>query len=239
MAVSLATITNLAIAVLTPGAAYGTLGDARFFSQQFTDTILTVDGNIVKLILGNPSHGRRSTAQYVNTISGFLSGAQLPPRIGPIESVQFAISGGEYGGQTLIAKEYPPEAKDWINQDNQNPGPLITIKPKYCLEGVTLYHNAVALLKSPGTTGVSVNVSYTSYTRTTACQAPDEYFDAVLAGTLAMLFDVEGENAGSAQRFGQMYQLMELAITTGQPTIPQFRYIEQLKARAAGEMEQG
>ena len=239
MAVSLATITNLAIAVLTPGASYGTLGDARFFSQEFTETILSVDGNIVKLILGNPFHGRRSSASYLNTIFGFVSGTQLPSRIGPIESVQFAITGGQYGGQTLVAREYPPEAKDWITQDNQNPGPLVTLKPKYCLEGVTLYHNAAGILKSPSTTAVSVNVSYANYTRTTACQAPDEYFDAVLAGTLAMLFDVEGENAGSAQRFGQMYQLMELAITTGQPTIPQFRYIEQLKARAAGGMEQG
>lgn len=196
MAVVLATIASQVVAQMNLAATYtATPTDPRAYAQQVTDAVLAADGMVVEAILSNPSNGAR--AAFIASASVAHAGA-LPARIGPIDSV---VIGGK--GATLWSLQE-------IEYERTNALSL-TYPPRFAIEGNTLFHNQGAS---------TATVKYVSFTKTSACQSPDEYAAAVLCGALMLMFSIEGEADSTAGMYGNQFQAMLQAIRAGQAPPP-------------------
>ena len=214
MAVSLSTSASLVIAELNAALSYGsTVTDPRFYTAQITDAVLSADGAIVEAICRNINHPRRSN--YYTTQSNMLHGDTLGNSAGPPDTVMFVVTGGTAPGKRA--------AIEWDKEEIQNeiaiygPSGVITnpfIDPHFALDGNVLYHNGTVIAFNSGGGSASINVTYPTYARTSACQAPDEFTLAVVCGALGLLFPVEGENSGVGGFYYQQFVGYLQAIAT-------------------------
>lgn len=223
MAVSISTVESLVIQELNANSSYTTSSsDPRFYTAGIADAALSADGLIIEAICRNLQHSRR--AQFYVTQTGTTHGGTIGNALGPIDTVQFVVTGGTAPGNRA--------AKPWDDEEIQNeianPLALTKIAPHYAIEGRVVYHNGSTIATNSGGGTVSVNVTYPAYSRTSACQAPDEYVYAVTCGTLALLFPVEGENVTAGHFYWAQFQIMLNQISTGEATIPQFRSIANI-----------
>lgn len=197
MAVTLATIASEVVAQMNLAVTYtATPTDPRAYAQMVTDAVLNADGMVVEAILSNPSNGQR--AAFIASTTVAHAGA-LPARIGPIDSVVI-------GGKGAVV--WPI---DEIENERTNRLSLTSINPHFAVEGNTLFHNQGA---------TAATVKYVAFTKSSACQSPDEYGAAVLCGALMLMFSVEGEADSTAGMYGQQFQAMLQAIRAGQAPAP-------------------
>lgn len=195
MAVSIATIKSDINALLNFATTYtATPTSARASEQWIADNALTADGMVVEAIGANPANGRWNA---FSTTASVAQGGALPSRIGTIGSV---VIGGK------AATEWPETEIEFDR------GTGLTMLPaRYAIVGNKLFHNQGAS---------SATVEYFTYSRTSACQAPDEYYGQVLCGTAWLCSNIEGEDVASASHYAQLFQEMLAAIRAGQAPSP-------------------
>jgi hypothetical protein len=199
MAVSLTVASSLVVAELNANTSYAaTVTDPRFYNSQISDAVLAADADVVRAICNNPKHPRRQG--FITTQSGVSHGAQLTAHAGPVEGVQFAITATTWTG-TRPGSLAPREAIDF---DNLNPRAKTLLPCRYFIDGDTIFHNKTGLLAGDAS-AVSVNVAYPAFTKTSACQSPDEMLLPVVHGALAILMNVEGEDSTSAQLYATLF----------------------------------
>lgn len=224
MSVVLGTIASQAIAILNAATSYtSTASDPRFYTQQISDTVLSIDSQVCEAINRNRDHPRR-TLFYI-TQSGVASGGTIANTAGEIDTVVFVVSGGSYAA-SRAGIEWD---KEELLRENDNALGLTAAfrDAHYAMDGRVLYHNGVALASCTGGS-VSVNVTFPQFSRTAACQAPDEYYDVVLAGSVAQLAMVEGENVAMAQAWWAQFQALLGNIAVGETTVPSYRSVNQV-----------
>lgn len=222
MAVSIATVESDAIAELNAALTYTTVVTSpRFYTPQIASAALSADALVCEAIMRNKRHPRR-TLYYAS--QAVAHGALLSTPSGDIADVQFVVTGGTRPG-TRFGTEWDPEE---IEHEIRNVNSDTEIEPHYAFVNGVVYHNGAAIQLINGGS-VTVNVRVPQFTRTSACQAPDEYQQAVLCGTLALLFPVEGENVDVARFYWTQFQTILGEIATGQTTVPTFRSINQLQ----------
>lgn len=221
MSVSIATVEQLAIAELNAALTYTTVVTSpRFYTQQIADAALAADAMVCEAIMRNVRHPRRSAFYATQAVA---HGATISAPSGDIASVQFVVTGGTRPG-TRYANEWDAEE---IEHEIRNVNALTEVEPHFAIVNGIIYHNAAAILAINGGS-VVVNVIVPQFTKTSACQAPDEYLQAVLCITLGLLFPVEGENVEAGRHYWQQGQNILGEIATGQATIPNFRSINQV-----------
>src|SRR5262245_24340828 len=111
MAIQIVQVSNLAVEILNasqPGAAYGAIVSERFKPDEVSNAILAGDAATCRWICNTRGHGRRKDFLTGSGI-GLAHGAQLPTRIGPLETIVFAITGGEYAGTVILPAEWPDD----------------------------------------------------------------------------------------------------------------------------------
>ncbi len=223
MAVSISTIESLTVQELNANTTYSSSSsDPRFYTAGIADAALSADGMVVEAICRNLQHSRR--AQFYTTQTGATHGGTIGNAIGPVDTIQFVVSCGTAPGNR--PSEMWPKGE--VQAEVRNVLSLTRIDPHYALDGRVIYHNGATIASNSGGGTVSVNLTYPSYTRTSACQSPDEYAMAVACGTLGFLFSIEGENTTVAQFYWQQFQVMLNQISIGQSTIPSFRSIANI-----------
>lgn len=219
MAIVLATARSEVYGSLNAATVFGTLDDTERWTQEEVDAaILNADGDVIRAICDNPMHGAR---RVFLTSSNVAHAGQIPAHLGPIDSVVFTITGGAYAGTR--AGEFQ---RNGIEEDNLNPLGLTRIPPRYYIEGDILYHNATGLIAA-GASVVTVAVYYCAYTRSGACQAPDEFYDAVKAGAMRALVNKEGVYAEAQSVWGNMYAAMLQAIRSGAMSVAEMANTQQ------------
>jgi hypothetical protein len=204
MSISITQVKNLSVELLNqsdPGSGYGSISAERYKSGEITDHILAADATIVRAICNTKGHGRRKDF-LTGAASGIAYGAQLATRVGPLEGVQFVITGGPLAG-TRHGKEWTARMIQELDRENLNPLALTRIFPHFILDGDTLYHNAAALVLG-GASSVSVNTTFCVFSLTSACQAPDEFLRAVALASNASLFLKDGMREGAGAVFEGM-----------------------------------
>lgn len=212
MAITLATMRSEVYGSLNAANTYGSLDDNQRWTQgEVDDAILNADAEVIRAICDNPTHGARRTFL---TSSNVAHGGQIPAHLGPIDSVIFTITGGAYAGTRVGDFQ-----RKGIEEDNRNPLSLTLIPPRYFIEGDILYHNATGLV-SAGASAVTVAVYYCTYSRTAACQAPDEMYHAVKAGAMSTLVNKEGRYPDAQGVWGGQFAAMLQSIRAGAMSIP-------------------
>lgn len=206
--VSLTQVSNVAVEILNasqPASAYGTIVSERFKAGECNDVILFGDASTVHWILKTRGHGRRKDF-LTGSSSGIAHGAQLASRVGPLETIVFVVTGGEYAG-TIFPVEWPDDEfhRRELARENRNVLAESEIEPHYIISGGTLFHNAAALVAG-GASSVSVNSTWCQFVLSGACQAPDEFVRADALAALAILMQKDGNRVSSANLFETMYR---------------------------------
>jgi hypothetical protein len=228
MSVSVATVEKLVVAQVNAAVTYSaTPTDPRFYTTQIADAALAADAKVVAARIKNINDPRRYL--YYTTQSGIAHGGTLTAFAGEIDSITFVITGGTMAG-TYVATEADPRK---LELEILNYTSATLIAPHYYVEGVKLYHNGATVAANSGGGSVSVVATGPTFTLTSACQAPDEDLFIVTAGTLGMLFSIEGENDGTANLYLQEFNMMLQGLESGQPITGQFSSIQQLHQMAA------
>lgn len=207
MPVSLATAASLVNQELNANTTYSaSSSDPRWYTAGISDAILGADGLICGHIAANPNHPRQSA--FYTTSSGVAHGATLTNLAGPVAAVEFVITGGTSAG----TKAGQPGDRVEIERERLNSLSLTRIDPHFLLDGNVIYHNDLGIANGGS---VSVNVTYPTFTLTSACQSPPEYLWPVVVGALAVLFALEGSNVQAASHYGGLWQAMLSALTSG------------------------
>jgi len=200
MAVSLTVASELVVAQLNLATTYTiTPSDPRAYAAQIADAVLGADSDVVRAICNNPKHPRR--AGFFTTQASVASGSQLTAHAGPVEGVTFAVTATTWTGTRPGVLSTQAQI-DW---DNLNARDKTLLQCRYYIDGDTIWHNRAGLLLGDAS-AVSVSVTYPAFTKSGACQAPDEYLMPVVHGALALLINLEGEDPTSAGLYGQMFQ---------------------------------
>lgn len=166
----------------------------RLTGNGIRDMILSYDGQVVRSILLDPNNGRRR--DFILT-TALTNNAQLPSHIGPLDAVR--INGIPASLMSL----------DVVRRLRIN-ALAVPVDPYYSIEGTRIYHNATAA--NFGTT--SADVDYCDYSpdvSTFLCKAPADYTVLEVAGCLALLASVDGDDTplaafyqSAAMSFSQM-----------------------------------
>lgn len=202
MAVSLSIISTDCVLGLNAGSGYSaTVTDPRWTTQQVVDAVLNADGMVIAACIEDANNAYASG--YYTTLSGLANGATISATLGPIVSVQFTLTGG-------LAPSVRPgilwDAGEIIHEiyyasNLTNP---LNYEPRHQLQGRVIYHNGAAIAAVESAT-VSVSVVTINYTRSSACQAPDNFAWLVFAGAMAQLVNVEGEATGAATFWADIF----------------------------------
>jgi hypothetical protein len=182
-----------------PSSGYGTIASERFKSGEFDFWIRAADVAVFAEILEAQQNGRRVGAL---TQSAIAHGGTIPTHVGPIDSVYFQVTGGQFAG-TRGARMLPMAELARLENDNRNPdaNPLVT--PAAIVENNTVFHNAAALIAG-GAAAASLFVKYATLTYSaagTALQSPDEAIYAVAARALDMIIQKDGQRTGAGSSF--------------------------------------
>ena len=186
-----------ALGMSNASSAFGAYDGGTWKTTDVDEAILAADALVVAGILWTPGNGRRIAFEAASSTA---HGALIATHVGPIGAVTFAITGGLYAGTRsgkLVTKEE-------VERDNLNPAGLKTMPPKYALEGDRLFHNGAGLILG-GASAVTVSVDICTFTLTTACQSPDEAYDAVFHGAMFIL-GKNGHHGAAAGGYRQAFQ---------------------------------
>lgn len=206
MAIAVLALRQKAVELLNesdPDSSYGAITGERYKSGELDVSLLLAAATIVRAICNLKGHGRR--ADYFTTQNNVQSGAALASMVGPVETVQFAVTGGAYAG-TQPGIEMPISYLDELLQENRNPQG-VDIEPRYVQEGNTLYHTAAGMLLA-GASQVIVNVRHCQFTldlAATEAPIPGEFARACAAGSLEMELMKDGHKIGAGNAFGQIW----------------------------------
>ncbi len=206
MAVSLSVICTDCVLLLnagSPGAYSATVIDPRWATQEVVDAVLHADGLVCAAIFDNKNHPRN--ALFYTTQTGLAHGGTIgslsDPIVGPVASVKFVVTGGTAPGNRPGVRWDPAEIQEEIFNALG-----LDYNPHYDLDGQVIWHNGSAVAAQSGGGSVSVDCVFPEFTRTSSCQAPDEYAGLVLAGAMMILVPVEGENVAAANHWLQIFE---------------------------------
>lgn len=204
MAVDLASICADCVLLLnagSPGAYSSTVIDPRWATQQIVDAVLDADGMVCAAIFQNKNHPRN--VLFYTTQTGLAHGDTVGSSqiVGPITSVMFVVTGGTAPGKR---QGIPWEAAEIQHEIINALG--LDYDPHYDLDGQIIWHNGAAIAARSGGGTVSVDVVFPEFSGTSSPQAPDEYAELVLAGAMAILVPVEGENVPAANHWLQAFE---------------------------------
>lgn len=211
MAVSLATISTDCVLLLnagSPGAYSATVLDPRWNTTEVVDAVLMADGAVIAAILKNSNNPRASS--YHTTQSGLAHGGTISQPASLIINVTFVITGGTAPGNRPGVEWDSSEIQWEVAHAYSNPLGL-DFDCHYHINQEFIFHNGAVIAARSGGGTVSVNVTYGSFTKTSACQAADEYAWAVLCGAMSFLTMAEGENVAAE---GSWIQLFEWSLTS-------------------------
>jgi len=216
MAVSLATVATDCVLTLnagSPGVYSSTVLDSRWSTQEVVDAVLAADAAVVAATMSN--HDNPRAALYYTTQAGLAHGGTIGLTAGSIASVVFVVTGGTAPGNRPGTEWEPAE----IQREIFNALGL-DYDCHHHIDGRVIFHNGAAIAAQSGGGSVSVNITYPAYTKTSACQAADEYQWIVFCGAMAMLSPVEGENVPAMGSWAQLYEHGLGAIMSGAGHVP-------------------
>lgn len=205
-------VQSLAVAQLTGADSYTSTpaSNSHLFTNQLRDAILAVDGNVVRAICESGNHGRRR--DYIVSVA-LAHGAQIPSHVGPIDAVRIA---------GLAATPWDPRD---IEMERVN-ALGVPLQPHFAVDNARIYHNGTVASFGVSTADLD-HCAYAMDTSGSLCQAPVEYADAVLCGTLEYLFGVEGDDVAAANLYGRTFQMYLQMIKGGAMNIPSLGAIQQ------------
>lgn len=234
MAVSLAVIQADVAGLLnagTPGSYSTVISNPMWTTQQVVDIILSADGRTVDAYIKNPTNARAQL--YYTTQTGLAHGGTILNSAGPIIAVQFTITGGTAPG---VRPSQDMSYQGWdlaeIQNEIVNPLGLTLIEPHHIIQGRKIWHNGATIAANSGGGSVSVDVTFPAYTRTSACQAPDEAYWTVLCGAMAGLIPFEGENMSAFGGWSGLFEKGLAAAEAGEAPPAELREAVE-RARAA------
>ena len=211
------TISNLQVAAIEivnvgQGAGLGVLGTLQEFIKtgEFGVYLLLADSGIANLICQQKGFGARKTF-LTGSQAGIANGAQLNAMVGPVESIQFTVTGGRWAGTQPGAS---PRGSDTSSQlielayENRNVNLNPEISPHFVQDGATLWHNAAGLVLG-GASSVSISATYCVFTYNQAAssvQCSTEWSKATVLGALEMAFGKDGRKTEASSRFGIAYK---------------------------------
>jgi hypothetical protein len=172
-------------------------GDPRWTSGQITEAVLAADALVCAAIFfGNNPH----IVDFYAVQSGVVHGGVILATAGRIISVKFVVTGGTAPGSRAGTSWEKAEIEAEIRS-----ALALDYDPHFAFDDRVIWHNGAAIAARSGGGTVSVNVTFPSYTRTSACQSPSEYEYIVFCGAMSLLVGVEGENAGIKGTWGQEF----------------------------------
>lgn len=203
--VDISTVRSLMVEQINLNTSYSVSAASgqRLYDNGLRDMVLSVDGQVALAIINNPLHGRRK--DFVAS-AALTDGAQLPTHIGPLDAVR--ING-------------KPADLLPINQVRlyRTNALAATPVPAYALLGTRIFHTAT----TPNFSVTTADVDYCDYTRdvvTFLCKCSSEYTAVHVAGTLAMLFSVEGEDPTTAGLYQTIFSTYLQMVQNGAMTVP-------------------
>lgn len=208
MAITIASIRQAIVAELAESEAgsFGThsANRVRYDDSEIERIIWFIDGEVLGIVLAKPNGYRNAflTTQAVTT-----SGTTLSSHIGEVESVVFAITGGEFAGE-VMGQRMPSSYMAKLMHENRNPQGLTLLTPKYIQDNDTIFHNRAGLLLG-GASVVTVTAKYATLTGAisgTNIQSPDAFAGAILKGALAVLYGKDGWKTDAANMAERQYQ---------------------------------
>jgi hypothetical protein len=168
------------------------------------------DVDVAKLISKDRSNGSRPALPTV-TQTGIAHGGQLQQSSGPLDTVQFAVTGGRWAGTHPFGVPRGDNLEQKIQElqiQNRNVTANPEIPPQGLIDGETVYHNAAGLVLG-GASSVSVNARFFRITinfSATNTICPDEYARVIAVGALAKAFVKDGHKSEAAGYFEGIYQ---------------------------------
>lgn len=198
MPASLSIIATDVVLGLNAGSGYSSVvTDPRWSTQQIVDAVLHSDGLVVAACIEDPNNPYASG--YYTTLSGIAHGGIINASFGGIVTVQFVLTGG---GAPSVRPGIMWDLADIIFEIRNTLA--LRFDPHFQLHGRVLYHNGASIAAYESAV-VSVNVITLTYSRSSACQAPDILSWLVFVGAMALLVPVEGENTGAAGYWGELF----------------------------------
>lgn len=199
-----------------PGLSLGSLSSANEFlkSGEFAVYLLLADAGLANLICQNKGFGARKTF-LTGSQAGITHGGQLNAMVGPVESIQFSVTGGRWTG---LQPGVPPRGADLASQlaelqlENRNVNLNPEIAPHFVQDGATIWHNAAGLVLG-GASSVSVNGTFCSFVynqSASVVQCPSEWNKALIYSALDMAFGKDGVKIDASGKFAAGYKV-ELA----------------------------
>lgn len=207
--VTITEVKNLAVELLgqsTPDLSLGALTTAGKIKSGELDLLaLLIDECVVQSFLMMRGHWARNAFLTVNQVVS--SGDLLSSSAGPVESVEFQVTGGDAPG-FHPGNEMSVSYKEELDRETTNLLALraITqIKPNVIIDGGTIYHNAVGLVVG-GASVVVVTAKQPAFTRTSACQAPSSFTMAEAYGLIATEMAKDGVRSSGATYYRSLYE---------------------------------
>lgn len=209
-----ASAVNLGLGVISPNTEW-------LKSGEFAVYLLLTDAALANLICQQKGFGARKTF-LTGTQAGIANGAQLSSMVGPVESIQFVVTGGRWDG---IHPGTPPipGSDDLASQlarlqiENRNVTLNPEIAPHYIQDGTTIWHNGAGLVLG-GAAAVAVNATFCVFTYNQAAasvQCPSEWSRATVLGALAMAISKDGHKTQAAAAFRVMFEDEKAALGLG------------------------
>jgi hypothetical protein len=215
MGASVTTCVEIAVELLNRSdiaAALGAISGSQEFlkSGEFNRVLILADAKRARLICYDRSNPARKVF-LTGTQSGIANGGQINQAVGPIETIQFVITGGRWAG-THRAGNPPGADPDLmlreLSIENRNVTANPEIAPHFVQDGQTVFHNAAGLILGSAS-AVSVNASFCQFTinfSATSLQCPDEWTRSIVADALAMQFGKDGHRSEAVALFTRLAQ---------------------------------
>lgn len=175
----------------------------RLYANGIRDMILAVDGEVCLAILSNPAHARRR--DFTQSIA-LADAAQLPSHVGPIGSVR------------INGKPASLASLDLVRRTRIN-ALLVPVDPYFNVADQRIFHNGTVANFSTAT----ADVDYCSFTQDSSgflCQAPSEYTAVEVAGTLAIIASVDGDDTPLASLYSGIFNSYLQMVGGGAMVVP-------------------
>lgn len=179
--------------------------------NEFKDAGLEADAVIVRDIIETEGHPYRT--QFLAASSVLSSGDMIPAHVGSIGKVEIDDGSTGYKGGTLAA------SRSDVLEVVLNPSLYPDSKRWYWIEDTEIVH-----------TGSGAKVWYPSFTPSASvCQAPDAYTEAVIAGTISLLYK-DGSAVDFFQHYSQLFNMQREAIRNKELVIPTAQQFQRMAA---------
>lgn len=190
-----------------PSVGLGILSSTQEWTKalEFYPLFVLADAKCARMICNVKGLGARKTF-LTGSQSAITTGAQLSASVGPVEDIQFVVTGGKWAGTQPADLPRGRNLSEMMRElaiENRNVTANPEIPPHYIQVGSTIHHNRAALLAG-GASTVSVNATFCQFTinfAATSCQCPDEYARPIAADALAMYFAKDGMKVQAASYF--------------------------------------